>query len=264
MNIAITGSTSTIGLKLTQKLESVGHSVIGFGGRNSEIWKLGDEFPSIVKADYLVHLAHDRNMTYKQNIAASKKLTESFSGKIVFLSSFSAHSKALSRYGKSKFAMEEIFTKSNGVALRAGVVYGCDGDGIFAQITSLIKSFTIVPLPYLGNSILYTTHIDDLVDEIMNTMELNLVKPVFAAHSIPISLYELIRQMSIWQKVNKKFLLLPRQPLDYTLRGLVVLFPNFPMLDSLLSLSVAASNEEISQLEISKVSFRPFGLQEFN
>jgi hypothetical protein len=62
MKIAISGSTSTIGCKLAQELRLRGFDVIPFGGRSSEIWRIGSLFPSEVKADVLVHLAHDLSL----------------------------------------------------------------------------------------------------------------------------------------------------------------------------------------------------------
>ena len=111
MKIAITGSTSTIGCKLVQELRLRGFDVIPFGGRSSEIWRIGSLFPGGVKADVLIHLAHDRKLTFKKNIEATKNLCGSFSGKIIFLSSLSAHSRAISNYGRSKYFMEGSFEK---------------------------------------------------------------------------------------------------------------------------------------------------------
>jgi hypothetical protein len=68
MKFAITGSTSAIGCKLVQELRLGGFEVIPFGGRSSEIWRIGSLFPSKVNADVLVHLAHDRNLTFDKNL----------------------------------------------------------------------------------------------------------------------------------------------------------------------------------------------------
>lgn len=52
-----------MGWNLVQELRLRRFDVIPFGRRSSEIWRIGSLFPSEVKADVLVYLAHDRNQT---------------------------------------------------------------------------------------------------------------------------------------------------------------------------------------------------------
>jgi nucleoside-diphosphate-sugar epimerase len=205
-----------------------------------------------------VHLAHDRSLSVEDNIQAADVLCKSFEGRKVFLSSFSAHSKSISKYGQSKFAMENIFNNTNGSSLRAGVVYGDKVEGIFAQIELLIRKLPLIPLPYRGSSLLFTTHIDDLISEILFLLNQRQDVTTFAAHSMPMSLNNLSFQIQKNLGVKGPTLQIPRQPLDFLLRTLVRVLPNFPMADSLLSLSREASYEEISKLRIPNSSFREF------
>ena len=138
MRIAITGSTSGIGMHLSKKLNETGHTTFPLGGSKSKLWQLGDKFPQELEADLLIHLAHDRTLSLDKNIAAAKSLCTSFGGNKLFLSSFSAHSKSRSIYGKSKYEIEKVFAETNGCSLRAGVVYGANIGGIFAQLTTLL------------------------------------------------------------------------------------------------------------------------------
>jgi len=258
MRIGVTGSTSVIGQRLIAKLSKIGHTPVPFGGSQSDIWQIGEKCPSEMDLDVLVHLAHDRSLTIEENIDATDILCKSFEGRKVFLSSFSAHSKSISKYGQSKFAMENIFNNTNGCSLRAGVVYGDKVEGIFAQIELLIRKLPLIPLPYRGSSLLFTTHIDDLISEILLLLNQSESVTTFAANHIPTSLHNLSFQIQKNLGVKRPTVRIPRQPLDFLLRTLVRGLPNFAMADSLLSLSREASYEEISKLRIPSSSFREF------
>jgi nucleoside-diphosphate-sugar epimerase len=258
MRIGVTGSTSVIGQRLIAKLSESGHIPVPFGGRKSEVWQIGKMCPSNLNLDVLVHLAHDRSLSVEENIAAVNILCKSFEGRKVFLSSFSAHSKSISKYGRSKFAMENIFNNSNGCSLRAGVVYGDKVEGIFAQIELLITKLPLIPLPYRGSPLLFSTHIDDLISEILFLLNQREGVTTFAAHPMPTSLHNLSLQIQKNLDVKRRTIRISRQPLDALIRTLVRLLPNFPMADSLLSLSREASYEEISKLRIAHTSFREF------
>lgn len=262
MRVAITGSTSVIGQRLITRLSEVGHTPVPFGGSHSNIWRIGQKCPTDLNFDSLVHLAHDRSLSAKENIEAAKVLCDSFMGRKILLSSFSAHSKAISRYGQSKYAMESIFNNSNGSSLRAGVVYGEKVEGIFAQIELLTSKLPIIPLPYRGTSLLFTTHIDDLIAEILVELNGSGNLTSFAAHPMPISFNNLSSQIQKKLGMNKRTIKVWRQPLDLSLKFLARLVPNFPMADSLLSLSCEASYEEISKLKIPSLNFREFRIND--
>jgi nucleoside-diphosphate-sugar epimerase len=258
MRVAITGSTSVIGQRLIIKLSESGYTPIPLGGSKSNIWRIGQKFPTNLNLDALVHLAHDRSLSVKENVAAAQVLCDSFLGPKIFLSSFSAHSKSVSKYGQSKYAMESIFNNSNGSCLRAGMVFGDQVGGIFAQIELLIRKLPLIPLPYQGSSLLFTTNIEDLIEEMVRNLELHEGGTTFAAHPMPISFSNLCFQIQKNLGVRKRTINIRRQPFDFLLRCLIRIFPNLPMADSLLSLSREASYEEVSKLKIPHTKFREF------
>ena len=262
MRIAVTGSTSVIGQRLLLKLSELGHTPLPLGGSQSNIWRLGQKSPIDLNFDALVHLAHDRSLSVKENIEAAKVLCDSFIGRKIFLSSFSAHSKSVSKYGQSKYAMESVFNNSNGSSLRAGVVYGEKVEGVFAQIEFLTSKLPLIPLPYRGASLLFTTHIDDLVAEIVSGLDSSGNLTTFAAHPMPISLNNLSFEIQKQLGLSKKTIKIWRQPLDIFLKAFIRLVPNFPMADSLLSLSSQASYEELSKLKIPNINFREFKIKD--
>ena len=179
-------------------------------------------------------------------------------GPKIFLSSFSAHSKSVSKYGQSKYPMESIFNLSNGSCLRADFVHGDKVEGIFAQIELLIRRLPPYSTSLSGNSLLFTTHIEDLISEIISNLDQSEGVTTFAAQSMPVSLHNLSFQIQKMMGLKKPTINIWRQPLDVLLRLLVQVLPNFPMADSLLSLSCEASYEEVSKLKIPNSNFREF------
>lgn len=258
MRVAVTGSTSVIGQRLMVKLSEAGHEPVPFGGSQSNVWRIGQKCPTDLNFEAMVHLAHDRTLSVKENIEAAKVLCDSFIGRKIFLSSFSAHSKSVSKYGQSKYVMESIFNNSNGSSLRAGVVYGEKVEGLFEQIQLLTSKLPLIPLPYRGSSLLFTTHIDDLITEIVLELDSGENSTTFAAHPMPISFNRFSLEIQKKLGKNKKTINVSRQPLDLLTKILVKLFPNFPMADSLLSLSREASYQELSKLKIPYSNFREF------
>jgi hypothetical protein len=157
--------------------------------------------------------------------------------------------------------VENIFSDSNGCSLRAGIVYGHNVGGFFAQLQTLVKKSFIIPIPYRGLPLLFTTHIDDLVDELIINLDLSSKTKIFAAHSVPISLQELVSQIKETSGVGRPTLSISREPLNSSLKLFSRILPVIPMADSLLSLSRQASYEELSRLRISRTEFRSFSLK---
>lgn len=261
LRILVTGSTSSIGLHLVNKLKQCGFEVILFGGKHSNMWRLGEKIPSNISADFLIHLAHDRTLSVDETIASTQAICSSFNGPKVYLSSLSAHERSNSKYGKSKYESEKVFLNSGSSILRAGVVYGADVTGIFGKLNKLVKLLYILPIPYRGVTLLYTTHIDDLVDEVIQQINRPKNKIVFAANSFPLSFYELISKIIDNAGSYRVKVLLPKQPFEILIKILSKLLPNFTLLDSLMSLSKSCSNEELSKLEHPYTQFRAFNLK---
>jgi nucleoside-diphosphate-sugar epimerase len=263
VNILITGSTSSIGANLVQKLELLNYKVLPLGGRNSKIWTLGSDLPGFGSKDVLIHLAHDRNSPLSKNINDIETICKSFDGKKIFLSSMSAHSKTSSLYGRSKFEAEKIFAAHGGASLRAGVVYGGNSGGIYARLEAILRKSYFVPMPYRGATSLFTSHIDDLVNEIIDLVDLfefSYQEAIFAANRKAVSLEKIITQISKHAGLNNKFIGLPNQPFEVLRRAASIMIPRNSILDSLNSISIEASKEELSRLFPAKTIFREFNL----
>ena len=257
MKIVVTGSTSSIGNYLSEILSQEGHIVIALGGSNSEIWKLGQVFPSNISADALIHLAHDRRLSQEENILAAKKLSSSFQGYQLFLSSISSHSKSKSIYGSSKYSIEQEFCQSDAATLRAGIVYGIGIQGVYETLQTLIARLPIIPLPYSGKSRMFTTHIDDLCTEICKMLKEQPTGIFLAANPWPMSFKALVQEIANEVDGKKKIVIpisrfLTRRGLDFlTFLG----FKN-PNLDSLKSLDSEVSLPELGSIFESLTPFR--------
>ena len=256
MKVGVSGSTSGIGQQILGKLSSLGHTTVPIGRNEINSWKLGEELPTDLQIDSLVHLAHDRSLSLEKNIEAAKTLCGSFQGPKVFLSSFSAHSKSLSIYGRSKYAIESIFQAKNGCSIRAGVVYGGAVGGIYSQLELLVKKLPLIPIPYGASSLLFATHIDDLTEEMVSLLMRQDGSTTFGAHPSPMTLNALCALIQESLGLKKTMINMPQQPIDSLLRVITRIMPNFPMADSLLSLSSEVSYEEISKLKIPNSNFR--------
>jgi nucleoside-diphosphate-sugar epimerase len=258
VRIALTGSSSAIGRRLTELLESQGMSVIPFGGRDSKIWKLGESFPDGVTADVLIHLAHDRNLSFKQNMDATNSLLDSFSGYKIFLSSLSCHSRTRSIYGLSKKFAEDRFLEKGGICVRAGVVYGAQAEGIFKVLENFILRNLVIPLPYSGKSRLFTTHIDDLCLSIVDLVQSHDSGLYFGACSVSYSLEEIVKKIAIGKqkrifvlKINKAFTKV------VIWLSLILKFHRVHM-DSIKSLESQITDDELQDLRTTQNKYRHF------
>ena len=258
MKFLITGASSSVGQEIYKKLQNLGYEVNSVDTGQTKKWRLGDPLPPS-GADTLIHLAHDRGLSIEENIVAANRICESFKGRIILLSSLSAHSRSRSKYGRSKFNIEKIFLRESGIVLRAGIIFGKDINGIYLKLVNISKKFRVIPVPYRGNSILFVTDIDDLVNEIVFVINSKVASPIFAAHHFPISLHELLKQISRKEKLSNRFILMPIQPFDIVLRVMSKLFTKFSILDSVLSISKSVSYTELSKLVLPNTKFKKFG-----
>ena len=260
MKIAVTGSTSSIGTHLINRLAREGYDIVPLGGRSSNLWRIGMKFPEFLDVDVLIHPAHDRTLTLNQNIDATNLLISSFQGQKIFLSSLSAHLGTKSIYGKSKYESERLFLSHGGKVIRAGLVFGPNISGIFLTLKKMANVLPILPLPYSGTSRMYMTHIDDLCEELTEMISREEKGIVLGAHFWPVTLKDLVRRIRK-QSSSPSFQIIvpiPRLILEILRRCLSPLKLRVPLIDSLSSLSVQINSEEFSSMVPASNNFRMF------
>lgn len=258
MIIAINGSTSAIGKQLKQRLESAGFSVIPLGGRNSDIWRLGEIFPAQIHADVLVHLAHDRELSLDENKYAFDVLVQSFKGYQILLSTLSSHSKTKSIYGQSKRYAEQLILGNDGGCIRAGIVFGPNSEGFFKMIQGIVSQVPVIPLPYSGHSRLFFTHIDDLCSEILDLIQNQKKGLIFGANYWPLTLKAMLRKIAIANGRKTFFIGINSIVTRILLRLTMLLRIKASLIDSLKSLDCEITNSEIRSLIVPKTKFRAF------
>jgi nucleoside-diphosphate-sugar epimerase len=152
--------------------------------------------------DAIVHCAFirrpERNDSEDVNVRGSILLAESARERgveqFVFLSSLAAHSGALSRYGKEKFALERRFESDGSLVIRPGLVLGAGG--IFGAMTAYLRTHRFVPLVDGGQQPLQTVHVDDLVAAIDRGLESRLTGTFTVAESSHVPYVAFYRELS--------------------------------------------------------------------
>lgn len=174
MLIALTGASGFVGKRIAPKLSELGQVVAIRALDEKGDYRLNQ--PSnlrLVKPDVLIHCAMTRN-TFKhidedENFLGAKRIINEAESnptiKIIYISSLSSHSKSLSKYGKSKFKIEEFLSESSNVfVLRAGLICA-EKTGGFESVLRKIANTPFV-LISISKIRLYLTPLDTLVETI--------------------------------------------------------------------------------------------------
>lgn len=218
--IIITGANGFIGNELLRHLHSTGNKMYAFArAKPSECsediefceYSLESDIPEepFKTADFIIHTACQKYSAASVKaseviLKGTQKLLEMSRRyglkKFVFLSDFSAHSKALSEYGKSKFKIEKIFDPAVDLTLKPGLVLG--NGGLFFQMMNSIKSRKVIPVFSGGKQLVQTIYIHDLVACIENGLNANVCGAFPLAEKIPVTFKVL--NLAIAEVLGKK------------------------------------------------------------
>ena len=181
MKIVITGATGFIGSHLTQHFVSQGWKVLGLCRRPPDReqnpgvefvpYDLGEPVPqdALTGCGALIHCAHvlyspRQRDADKLNIEGSRQLFRAAQragvGKILYLSSLSAHPEVQSHYARSKLEVESLLNPERDTILRLGLVLG--PGGFARRLQAVLARTRIVPLIDAGRQPVYAIHIEDL------------------------------------------------------------------------------------------------------
>ena len=198
--IIITGANGFVGAELTQYFKKLGWQVRALvhtlptnpiRGVEYTSYSLAEPFDETIfkDADYLIHAAYVKQTrqhsdSMKVNVNGAKQLMK-ISHKYglrhcVFISSMSAHAKAVSVYGKQKLAIEKIFNEAGGTSLRSGLIIG--NGGIVKQMVDFMRSKHIVPVVGGGNQPLQIISIYDLAKVMEIVLSKNITDTLTVAH----------------------------------------------------------------------------------
>lgn len=156
-------------------------------------------------ADYIVHCAYRpvvnkraRESMVNIDIEGTRKIiayARKYGIKMIFLSTLSAHPDAESYYGKHKLFTEGLFDTQKDLIIKPGLVLG-QGGGLFGRIASILKGFKLVPLVGSGNQRIQTIALDDLCRIIEIGIKKNITGLYMIAHSSPVFMKDLYRDMA--------------------------------------------------------------------
>ena len=174
--------------------------------------------------DFLVHCAYLRYEQNKDadtiNLIGTKTLIDlcrKNNVKPLFLSSFSAHEKAQSHYGKTKLATEKLFNLSKEVVLKPGFVIG--KKGMASELINTIRKSRFFPLIGGGIQPIQTIYIEDLCLIVENCFLKKLSGLFYVAESEAITMKNFYKEIS--KQLDKKTIFIPFSlPLVYHLCSL--------------------------------------------
>lgn len=253
----VTGSSSGVGQALRLKYEE---SPELFGGElifDLDDWRLGSELGSKFDNCLIIHLAHDRNLSFLENIAATEKLLKNIGAGSIYLSTISAHSNAKSKYGKSKYYVEKLFISRGATVVKSGLICSKNPTAMLNTLNTIVSRLTIIPLPFKGANLFHLTDQDSLVSLItqLTNKSDNVTYRAFSTQSITFK--QLLKDLAEKRGVIRFFIDLP-SPLSSVLIGLISKFlGRFSFSDSLISLTNELDPRELLELAEYGVDFPP-------
>lgn len=266
LHLVITGATGYIGARLAAAATRRGHRLTLLGrslddGQASPSvrqfrWTFDEPPPAeafteggeLGTVDALIHLAHQwqsaRPEAEDENLTAMTLLLQAARTagvqRIVFGSSISARQNALNRYGRGKWAVEQLLEQPGEVSARIGLVYGGKEMGQWGVISKMVRQAPVLPVPGAG-TLVQPIHIDDVCAGLLALAERPaLEKSVYGlAAADPISFGYFLQQVARHRYGRKLHIFSVPIWLALLGAGLTGLLPFIPTVDRERILGVA-------------------------
>jgi len=181
----------------------------------------------LANVDALIHCAYDFSLTnwkaiQQVNVVGTKLIFESAKAanvqRLVFISSMHAFDQCKTMYGRAKLLAEGDAVKQGAVVVRPGTIYDDDGEvltgGQGGKTLPLLKHLLLrvpaVPFPHSRKRTIYTSHIDDLCNLIIETLSEKEVSknPICAANDQALTLKGFLNKLRT-RVTNRKVLFVP-------------------------------------------------------
>ena len=176
MKIAITGATGFVGGELVKYFSAQGHEVLKLQRQSVKHsderffdMRSADSIPPLQGIDALIHTAFLRYDTVQipdasdiniRTTLALEQACQRARVRFVFLSTMSAHSQAISHYGKHKYDIEQQLNLSKSIVFKLGLVIG--EKGLFNTIKTTIQKTNFIPLVGSGVQPIQTVAVSDV------------------------------------------------------------------------------------------------------
>jgi nucleoside-diphosphate-sugar epimerase len=238
--IAITGASGMIGRHLCDHFRSLGWNVRAMmrdpstypfrerGIERARVDLAHGPYPDECTqgADVVIHAAYTTRFT---DVGNARRVNEMGTERVldaardanvrrfVFVSSLAARKDALSYYGRSKFALEQLLDPTRDLIVRPGLVLARDG-GLAHRLAGIIATTRVVPLVDGGDQIVQTVHVDDLCVAFERAVERGITGAVNVAEPDGMPMREFLRLLAESRGVRAMALPLPVTPMLLALR----------------------------------------------
>ena len=280
----ITGATGYIGTHLAAAAKSRGHRLT-FLARTPDFdkdqpgvcqfkWIFGEPPPAKAFAqngeygpvDSLIHLAHQwqssRPEPEDENLTGTSLLLQAARtagiSRIVYGSTVSARQNALNRYGRIKWAIEQLLESPSEVSARIGLVYGGREMSQWGVLSDMVRQAPVLPVPG-ASTMIQPIHIDDVCTGLLALAEgpahEKMVYGLAAADSI--SFGRFLQQVA-QHRHGRKLSVVP-VPIWMALMGaeLTKLLPFIPTVDRERILGVASIQTIETEADIRELGILP-------
>ena len=187
--VVVTGATGYIGRHLVATLLARGYRVHALARRPGALPAHENIVPfaydlhqppdnrAFVDACAIVHAAADMSSRGGRTAAAEERAAatlcdaaERFGiARLVYISSLQARADAHCTYGRLKWRIESAVRARGGIAVRPGLVYGGESEGLFGTMDALARHAPALPV-FVPSPRVQPLHIDDLCNALANLL----------------------------------------------------------------------------------------------
>ncbi len=277
--VLVSGASGFLGRALCRDLLDRGFHVRGLGRKRDLVESVSDriewfhcDLPDVVDEKAFspnirafVHCAYEtrfktKEQAWRVNVDGSAlmfQLCESHSiGQRVFISSFSAYKEAISIYGHTKLAVENMLDLEKDTVLRPGHIIG--PGGVFRRTVQMISRLPFIPLFFGGRQPVQTIAVRDVCEAVWSVINRSLGGIYRVAEIKPIELRQFYSHIAQAVGKNPVFVQIPGNTAFWALRAAESMKIRLPLSsDNLLGLKRLRSFNVYEDLKRLRINPQP-------